>query len=361
MNSVAILASALLGQAQSAVTTILSVVIVFGTLIFIHELGHFIAAKLAGVHVFDFAMGYGPVLWQKKWRGTRYSVRGIPLGGFVRMAGMDESPQDELEPIPPQAMFDKKPLWQRLIVIACGPLANFALAFVVIACYHMLITVPPTVQSVAPDSPAAIAGLQPGDQFVAVAGEQVDSVDDVVQLITINTNKQVPVQMRRGKELVNLIVVPRLNPVYKVAMVGIELFEQNRQPFLRSLHLAYLEVGRWTVTILRYVSQMITGKIRAELSGPVGIVVITGSAAQQGLASLLMLVVLLNINLGLFNLFPIPLLDGFWLVLFIYEAIRRRPLEPQQRGMAQFVGLAILMMLLVFATYQDLAHFLPGA
>jgi regulator of sigma E protease len=348
-------------QASAAITTVLSVVIVFGTLIFVHELGHFTAAKLAGVHIFDFAMGYGPVIWQKKWRGTRYSLRGIPLGGFVRMAGMDENPEGETEPIPAHAMFDKKPLWKRLMIIVAGPVANLALAFIVIACYLMIVSIPPTIQSVTPNSPAAIAGMQPGDQFVSVANVEVDNVNEVVELIQAHINKDLLMQMRRDKELVNLTVTPQYDPTADAAMVGITLFDQQRQPLLRSLRIAYLEMGRWTVTILSYVGDMITGRMKADISGPVGIVVITGSAAQEGLASLMRLVVLLNINLGLFNLFPIPLLDGFWLVLFVYEAIRRRPLEPQQRANAQAVGLAILVLLLVFATYQDLARFFPGA
>jgi len=143
-------------------------------------------------------------------------------------------------------------------------------------------------------------------------------------------------------------------------MVGSELHVLLALAPPTAIKAAIQETWRWSVLILDYLGQMITGKVQPEVSGPVGIVMMTGAAAQEGLAALIRWAVLLNINLGLFNLFPIPLLDGFWIILMIFEAVRRKPLAPEQRGMAQFVGLALLMLLMVFATYQDLLRFIPG-
>ncbi|HHW08859.1 MAG TPA: RIP metalloprotease RseP [Firmicutes bacterium] len=347
-------------EALSASSTVLSVIVVFGALIFLHELGHFAAAKLSGVRVFDFALGYGPILWQKFWRGTRYSIRYFPLGGFVRMAGMDDTPAD-VEVIPaPEERFDHKPLWQRILIIFSGPAMNLFTAFLLIAIYLMTISIPPTVFNVAPDSPAAEGGLMPGDSFLSIEGQPVKSLDEVLSFIRTHDGQALDMVVKRGDEEIGLVVTPRYNAEYESVMIGAELHEQRALAPPTAIKAAIQETWRWSVLILDYLGQMITGKVQPEVSGPVGIVVMTGAAAQEGLAALIRWAVLLNINLGLFNLFPIPLLDGFWIILMIFEAVRRKPLAPEQRGMAQFVGLALLMLLMVFATYQDLLRFIPG-
>lgn len=350
----------LLHQASTIVGTVLGFIIVFGTIVFFHEFGHFSAAKLAGVRVFEFALGFGHAIWQKDWHNTRYAIRTIPIGGYVRVAGMDSAPQGMEDEIPQNQLFGHKPLWQRLAFVAAGPFMNFVLAFLLIAIYHMTISIPPTVQGVSQGSPAAAAGLQPGDQIVQVAGTPTPATTDVVAIIQQRALQKTPLLIRRDKQTLALEITPRQDPARKIGVIGIELFDQQRENPVVAARRGVIETYRWSVAILRSVAYMISGRERAELSGPVGILMITGSAVQEGMGSLLRLAILLNINLGLFNLFPIPLLDGFWIVLFLFEAVRGRPLEPEQRGMAQFVGFALLLLLFVFATYQDVLRFFPG-
>jgi regulator of sigma E protease len=335
-------------------------VLVFSIIVFVHEFGHFSAAKLAGVRVFEFALGFGPSIWKKDWHDTHYVIRAFPLGGFVKVAGMDPTPQEIEDEIPTEQLFNEKKLWQRISFVAAGPAMNFVLAFLLITLYHMSITIPPTIQAIVPDSPAAQAGLQPGDQILQVAGTATPSTEDVVGRIEPNAGSATTLLVQRGKEKFTRVITPNQDPSRKVGVIGVEMFDQQREGLFVSMRKGVVETYRWSAAILRSIWQMIIGKTRAELSGPVGILVITGTAVQEGFASLLRLAILLNVNLGLFNLFPIPLLDGFWIVLFLFEAIRGKPLEPDQRGMAQFVGFALILLLLVFATYQDVVRFFPG-
>ncbi|MGI6611415.1 MAG: M50 family metallopeptidase [Limnochordia bacterium] len=343
-----------------ATSTVLGFVVIFGLIVLFHEFGHFSAAKLAGIRVFEFALGFGPSLCQRKRGQTLYSVRAVPLGGFVKIAGMDAAPEACEEEVPLAETFEARPLWQRLAFVCAGPFMNFILAFVLIVIYHMAVTIPPTIQEVEVGSPAAVAGIQPGDQIVSINEQPISASEQVVGFVQPRAGTSLSLSVLRGDQPLAFVVVPRLDPQRQVGMLGVTLFDQQRQPLLTSLRLGAIETYSWTLGVARVVARMISGRTRAELSGPVGIFVITGSAVQEGLGSLLRLAILLNINLGLFNLFPIPALDGFWVVLLVFEALRGKPLKPEQRGMMQFVGLALLLLLLVYATYQDVARFFQG-
>ena len=343
-----------------AASTIFGFAILFGALVLFHEFGHFSAAKLAGVRVFEFALGFGPALAQRKRGDTLYTVRTVPLGGFVKIAGMDSAPEECEDEVPVKETFEHKPLWQRLAFVTAGPIMNFILAFILLVTYHMVVTIPPTIQEVEIGSPAALAGLQPGDQIIKIDAQPTPSTEQVVKLVQPKSGVPLSVEVLRGNDTIHFAVTPRFDQEQRAGMLGVTIFDQQRQPLLTSLRLGALQTYGWTVSIFRSVMRMLTGKRKAELSGPVGIFMVTGSAIQEGLGSLLRLAILLNINLGLFNLFPIPLLDGFWIFLLLFESLRGKPLRPEQRGMAQFVGFALLLLLLVYATYQDLARFFLG-
>jgi regulator of sigma E protease len=350
----------LLQMISSLASTALGFIVVFGTIVFFHELGHYTAAKLTGMRVFEFALGFGPSILRREWHHTLYSIRAIPLGGFVKVAGMDPTPDSVEGEIPTNQLYSSKALWQKLLFIASGALMNFVLAFLLLATYHMTITIPPTVQTVIEGSPAAEIGVKLGDQIVAVGDTPTPSTDLLVKQIQVRSGEQTVITIRRGKEQFEQIIIPQLDEERQVGVIGVELYDQQRQGLLVSVRRGVQETYHWSVAILKSVGDMITGRTRAELSGPVGIIVITGSAVQEGLDSVLRLAILLNINLGLFNLFPIPLLDGFWIVIAIIEAARRKPLEPAQKGIAQLVGLGLLLLLLGYATYQDVARFIVG-
>ncbi|MGB4430461.1 MAG: RIP metalloprotease RseP [Limnochordia bacterium] len=338
--------------------TLIAFVVVFGTAVLFHELGHFLVAKASGIRVFEFAVGFGPALASTTWRGTKYSLRVFPLGGFVKMAGMDE-PVDYAEDVPADddpRSFQAKSLPVRLGTIAAGPFMNLVLAVLLFSLYFMLVTVPPMVTTVEPNSPAEIAGLLPGDTFISINGEEVIDADQVVGKIQQAAGQEIEIVVRRQGSLHTIKAVPQ--EVGGQGRLGFGISEAKpRYPFLTSVRAAAVQTWRLTAQLVGDITRMITGKQQVEISGPIGIVHIVGETARHGVPQLLSLAVILNINLGLLNLLPVPVLDGGWLLILVLEAIRGKPLAPETRGIAQFIGLALLIMLMLFATFKDLARF----
>lgn len=350
-----------LAFAQDALVTAVSFIVIFGGIIFFHELGHFAAAKAVGVRVLEFAIGFGPAIGSLRRGDTRYSIRLFPLGGFVRLAGMDPEPlPGEEETGKDEGSFNSRPVWQRMAIIAAGPFMNFFLAFLLITGYYAAAYVPPTVTRVIEEMPAAAAGLEPGDVIVAVDGEPTASADDVIRRIRPKAGQEVVITIRRGDERFDVRVTPRLDPAEGVGLVGIEVRSHPRLGLLAAVKQGAIDTGRNIAGIARAVVDMVTGGSELDVRGPIGIITITSEAAQRGIFALLTLAIGLNLNLGLLNLLPIPVLDGGWLLLLALEALRGRPLNAEQRGMAQFVGLIIIFLLMVFAFYQDVMHLRAG-
>lgn len=343
--------------AQSVLITTVSFVVIFGTIVFFHELGHFAVAKAAGVRVFEFSLGFGPTLTKFRRGETQYSVRAIPLGGFVKFAGMDAAltADQELEE-DDERNFNRRPLWQRMAIIAAGPFMNFLLAFLLIAGYYMAVFVPPTITRVMDGTPAQQEELRPGDVIVAVDGHRTKTADDVIENVQPHPGERLTLTIRRGDETLHVSITPRLDRDTGVGLLGIELKSQARLGVVASLTHAAGDTWRGTTGIVTAIGQMITGRSAVDLRGPIGIISITGEAAKRGFDALVSLAIGLNLNLGLLNLLPIPVLDGGWLVLLTLEGLRGRPLEPEQRGMAQFIGLVIIVLLMIFAFYQDVLH-----
>lgn len=335
--------------------TLVAFVVVFGTIVFFHELGHFAVAKAAGIRVYEFAIGFGPVLARVRRGETLYSLRIFPLGGFVKMAGMDEAEDamDDVADDDPRSFLSKSLPW-RLGTIAAGPLMNFVLAIVLFAIYFSLTTVPPTIVQIEQQSPAHLAGFLPGDEFVEVNGEDVETSTDVIEIIQAHPGQEISIVVKRDGRLLSIPVTPALEN--GVGVMGIAIDYKPRLPIGLSVRAAVTQTWQMGVQLIQALGQMITGKMDAELSGPIGIVQIVGQSARRGLPSLLILAVVLNVNLGLLNLLPVPVLDGGWLVILIIEALRGKPLAPESRGIAQFVGLALLILLMIFATFQDISR-----
>jgi len=337
------------------VLTLVAFVVVFGTIVLFHELGHFLMAKLAGIRVFEFSIGFGPRIAVMRRGETAYSIRIFPLGGFVKMAGMDEAEdlRDDVDEDDP-ASFANKPLPWKLGTIAAGPLMNLVLAVVLFTAYFSLAVVPPTITYVEPNSPAYAAGLQPGDEFVAINGRPMKTSAEVVDQIKANPGQGLDVTVKRGGRLTSLSVTPREED--GVGVAGIVIDYKPRYPLGMSLKAGVTQTWHMAGQLVSGLVQMITCKIEPNLSGPIGIAQIVGQSARQGLPSLLLLAVVLNVNLGLLNLLPVPILDGGWLLILIVEALRGKPLAPESRGIAQFVGLAVLILLMLFATFQDISR-----
>ena len=335
--------------------TLIAFVVIFGTIVLFHELGHFTVAKLAGVRVYEFAIGFGPALGSIKRGDTKYSLRAFPLGGFVKMAGMDEPSDDQEEVSEDDAgSFNNKSLPWRLGTIAAGPLMNFVFAIVLFVLYFMLIAVPPTITFVEPQSPGEVAGFMPGDLFVSVNGESVDSSERIVELIGLSAGQEMQVVVRRQQQLLTILVTPEARD--GLGRVGISIDSKPQYPFFTSLRAGVTQTWGLTTQLITDIGNMITGKTKVEVLGSIGIVQIVGETARHGLPNLLILAIILNINLGLLNLLPVPVLDGGWILILLLEAVRGKPLAPETRGIVQFIGLALLMALMLFATFKDLTR-----
>ncbi len=336
--------------------TLIAFVVIFGTIVLFHELGHFVVAKLAGIRVYEFAIGFGPALGSVTKGNTKYSVRAFPLGGFVKMAGMDEpvDGQDEELAEDDAGSFANKTLPWRLGTIAAGPLMNFVLAILLFVLYFMLIAVPPTITYVEPHSPGEMAGFLPGDLFVSVNGEAVNDSGRIVELIELSSEQEMQVVIRRQQELMTIHVTPENRE--GSGRIGISIDSKEQYPFFVSLKAGVTQTWALTTQLVRDIGMMITGQSKVEVSGPLGIVQIVGETVRYGLPNVIILAIVLNINLGLLNLLPVPVLDGGWILILLVEAVRGKPLAPETRGIAQFIGLALLVALMLFATFKDLSR-----
>lgn len=334
---------------------------VFGVLIFIHELGHFAVAKFFDIRVHEFALGFGPVLAGFERGETRYNLRAIPLGGFVRMAGMDETELDD-----PRG-FNAKPLLARSLTIFAGPFMNFVLASLLLSTLLYVQGVPnpastlgqvldecPVVvdqQTVNRPCPAAQAGLKAGDKVVAINGTAVDEWTDVLTLVKASEGKPVLFQVRRGEQVREITVEPVFSEGRYV--VGI-LQGVQRGSFAQAVVQGPVITFSYSRAWIGAMADTITGRQQVQLSGPVGIVREIAYQASEQLINLLGMTAILSINLGLFNLIPFPPLDGARLVLMGVELVRGRKLDPQRENMVHFIGMMILLGLFVVITYGDI-------
>lgn len=341
-------------------------VVVFSILVFIHELGHFLVAKWSGVRVHEFALGFGPALIKKRVGETLYAFRIIPLGGFVKMAGME--PTEEMREDPDDSgiedderAFHRQPVLNRLAIIAAGPIMNLALAILIYAVVVSNLVV--IVGNVVPDSPAEQAGLQAHDRLVSVGGQRVLSIEHV--LIGIQEAKGAPVTFlvdRDGKRE-SIPVQPEVDITTGIPMVGIELTTgvgTVRRPVGESLTAGVEQTWLATTELVRTLGRMIAGQEKPQLAGPIGIFQLTGTFADLGIIPLLSFMAMLSVTLGVFNLLPIPILDGGAILFLLIEWIRGRPLNPEHKGLAQVVGLSLLLLLMLFATLQDVTRLRSG-
>ena len=333
--------------------TILIAVIVFSVIILFHEAGHFFAARYVGIDVEEFAIGFGPKIVGFTAIGTMFSVRLFPLGGYVKMLGEEEGVGDSA------ASYQNKSPLQRMFVIAAGPIMNFILALLLFIIIFGAIGVSwidqPQVGGVMEGMPAAESGLMAGDEIVAIDSQDMESWTDVQQSIQ-SSQGPLTFTIRREGQIMDLEITPRqganhpeigISPPTQRLSIGASITEGLR------------ETLNVTVLIMESLIGIFTRQVPAEdLTGPIGIVFFVGQAAQAGLVSVLSLAALISVNLGLFNLLPIPALDGSKLVFLGIELIRRRPLDPNKENMVHLIGFALLISLMIIVMYRDIIRFI---
>jgi regulator of sigma E protease len=305
-------------------------------------------------------LGFGPKLFSFKGKDTTYSLRGLPLGGFVALAGMDEPPQaQEAVPEDDPANFQSRPLWQRMLIIASGPLMNFVLAILLFALYFNQLGVPTCpIQEVQKGSPAQQAGLQVGDILVGNSPTVPITSEQLVWKISRSANKTFRLYFLRAGKMESRLVTPTAKKDGS-GLLGITFGGEGKTYRLGawgSLRQGWLYNNLMLQMVVQALGRMFRGTGLKEMTGPVGMFKVVGQVAPHGLLPILGLAAMISTNLGLFNLIPLPVLDGGWLLFLIIEGVRGKPLKPEQQGMAQMVGMALLLLLFVLVTFQDLVR-----
>lgn len=416
-------------------STVIAFIVIFGALVFFHELGHFIFAKRAGILCREFAIGMGPKVFSHKKGETTYTIRLLPIGGFVRMAGEDPEvveikpgyrigllfdkqdhvtkiilnnkekfpncriveveyadieqelvikgfPEDEDESLhafkvlpnavivengvesqiaPEDRQFGSKTLGQRFMAIFAGPMMNFVLAFILFIVIALLQGVPSNeakLGEITPDGAAKMAGLKKGDIVQSINGSEISSWTDVVEIIRKNPNEELDFSIVRAGNEKEIQVTPLEKTVEGKKMGIIGVYSPVEKSPVQAVKSGFTETYFWTKQIFVMLGKLITGQFSIDaLSGPVGIYNSTAEVAKSGIYYLMKWAGILSINLGIMNLLPIPALDGGRLMFFAVEAVRGKPIDRQKEGMVHFIGFALLMLLMLVVTWNDIQRF----
>ena len=358
---------------------LLSFLFVLTVVVFVHELGHFLVARWCGVNVRAFSIGFGREIYGFFDRhGTRWRISWIPLGGYVKFMDDDNAasagPSASLGQMSPEeraGAFHAKPLWQRAAIVAAGPAANFLLAIVIFALMFSLIgvrTTAPRVDEVVPNSPAAAAGFMPGDVILALEGNRIESFNEVLRTVSTSPGRELAVTVDRRGETLTLHVTPERQEIADNfggtivrGIIGIrrvttpETLELRRAGPVEAAWLGLKETSFIITSTLSYIGDVIVGRQSADqLGGPIRIAEVSGQVAKVGPEALLNLIAVISVSIGLINLFPIPLLDGGHLLFYAIEGLRRKPLSERSQEIGFRIGLALVLMLMVFATWNDL-------
>lgn len=337
--------------------TVLACIFVFGILVTVHEFGHFITAKLTGMKVEEFSIGFGPNIYQQQEGETLYSLRMLPLGGYNKIAGMDPEDPEDLE-----RGFNSKPVTSRMLVILAGSLMNFILPvlifFGIFLAYGM--EVPqntPVLGQIVEGYPAAQSGLKEGDRVLSINGQPVSQWPDIRTRLADAGTKPVPFEIQRDKEKLTVTVTPVLNPETGKPFIGVV-------SSLKKVQLTPWQAAISSVTATKNIIKnmyaslyhMVTGKTKAELSGPVGVAKMAGQVAHKGFDMLLQFTAMLSLNLAIINLLPLPALDGGHFLILLIEAITGHKLGKTAMQNIQKIGVAMILAITIFATFKDLTR-----
>ncbi len=350
----------------------LAFIIVIGVLVFIHELGHFLAARLCGVGVNVFSLGFGPKILKKKWGRTEYCLSAVPLGGYVKMVG--EEPGSEIDQKALKYSFTHKSLLKKSIIVAAGPVFNFLLAIVIFYLLYQFAGIymaEPVVGKVLDDTPALHAGVKPGDIIKEINRNKIESFEDIARIITAGEGEELEIVVQRGSRYVGIVLTPVVRPgknifgediqKYVIGIVGNgESFHKSLNPYTAFWYSLKDTYGLIELTIVSLV-KMIKGSVSADnLGGPLMIAQMAGEQAKAGMMNFVWFIALLSVNLGIINLFPIPVLDGGHLLFFGLEAITGKSVSEKLREKLIQFGGAILIALMVFVFYNDIVRMVNG-
>lgn len=336
--------------------TILAAVLVFGILVTVHEFGHFITAKLTGMRVDEFAIGFGPKIYQQKDGDTLYSLRAIPLGGYNKIAGMD--PDDPVT----EDSFNSKSIPKRMLVILAGALMNFILPIILFTGIFLVqgmdkMVNEPVLGSVMTGMAADRAGLKAGDKILTINGQSMQNWRDIVVNLRANGEKEVTLQAERQGVVKTYTLQPEYDQEAKRPLVGITpKFEKVNMSMAESIKEGFSYTKYIIVAMMDGLAKIITGKAPAEVAGPIGVAQMAGQVAEQGLLPLMNFVAFLSINLGVINLLPLPALDGGHFVLLLLEGLRGKPLGSKAMNNIQMVGVALILALTIFSTFKDITR-----
>ncbi|MCD6309680.1 MAG: site-2 protease family protein [Candidatus Eremiobacteraeota bacterium] len=356
---------------------ILAAVFSIGLIIFVHELGHFMAARRYGVAVNEFSLGFGPLLWSKQVKDTKYCLRLFPLGGFVSIKGEDGTNDDPDD----QTNFQNKSLWQKVVILAGGPLMNYVIAiilFLVVGMFFGVMTMhgitSPRVSKVMKGMPAEKAGFKKGDIIASVDGIPVKDGIQMVELINARPGQQVDIGVRRGDEVLEFtLTTDAVKDEYSgetIGLIGIRptlLIDLNFKKIgiLEAIYWSIEQTAFWTYAPFKIVGAMVSKQVSAKavaenLMGPIGIAHFIFEVVERGFAPLLYICALVSVSLGILNLLPIPALDGMRIFILVIGAVIGKTIDPEKENIVHTVGFYVLLFLIILITKQDVIRIIEG-
>ena len=349
-------------------TSILSFIVVLGVLIFFHEFGHFLVARLFVVGVEKFSLGFGPRLIGKKVGITDYRISAIPLGGYVKMVG--EEPDAEIAPEDIPISFTHKHVAKRMLIVAAGPVFNILLAVIIF--FGIFFTsgtfvLKPSVGSVKQGSPAFAAGLEKGDLITAINESAINSWDEMAEIINASKGQKIKLAVRRGESTQQFSLAPEQVTTKNIFGEDVQRYiigiTASGETYSKQLNLfqafseSMIQTYRVTELMVVIIAKLITGDISTDtLGGPIMIAQMAGDSAKAGIGSLISFIALISVNLAIINLLPIPVLDGGHLLFFSIEAVKGRPVSIKVREIAQQIGLFLLILLMILVFYNDISR-----
>lgn len=328
--------------------TAIAAVFVFLMVILVHEFGHFAVAKMVGIKVNEFSIGMGPKLVQTKKGETEYTVRLLPIGGYVKMEGEDEDSQN------PRS-FNNASVFSRIGVLLAGAFMNFVLAVVVLSIVSFGLGEPSTtVDKVTPDSPAEVSGIMAGDVIIGIGDKKINSWENVIDEIGGSSlDEELKIEINRDGDIITKYLAPTVEDGRNI----IGVYTRSKKSAGSAIKGGFKRTWEFLTLMFEFIGMVFKGQVGMEsLSGPVGIIKEVGNAANTGIYNLLFLLGFISVNLGFFNLLPLPALDGSRVVFLLVELVRGKPIDQEKEGFVHFIGFILLISLMLFVTYKDIIN-----